>query len=293
VADLNHIRDRLAGIRHEAEKQREKWRQPVPERNSTRPHPSQPSLSAEAERERRRRLQIEAELDVVEAQRREVARQNAVLADECERLQASSEERLRLERALAEADLTAEQAQVALDRARAELEATKAELVQTRAELEAARHERESSAAAADTKGSQRKHAKLRAEKRIAALEGELESERELRRDLEHALQLLQDQRREDAGAASQGHDDDRTKETTPGETSFAQPAPTQTAPAPTAPAREPGPVTPGPEPDGWGVPLEAFPVDAEPPPDAPKNSGRGARPGRRLRALPRGRAER
>jgi hypothetical protein len=271
VADRNRIRDRLSVMRQEAEKLLEQRQRSSPEPPL---EPAKPTPRAEVEQERSRRLQLEVELDTVEAQRGEAARQNAALADERARLEASRVEleqaRLKLEHSLADAELAAEQARVGRDRARAELEATRSELERARAELEAARARgRESSAATAETKGSQRRSKSLRAEKRIAELEGQLETERELRQDLELALESLQGQRADDAAAVAHDHDP-------PAETA-SSPEPVDAKPA----AREP---------DGWGVPLEAFPVDADESGDAAEGSAPGAR--RRSRLRPRGRSD-
>lgn len=248
-----------------------------------RPEPPNPQPGLRVAQARSGRSHLVVELDTLEAQRAEAARSNAVLADERAELEASlgelEEVRTGLERALAEAQLAAEQARVGRDRAQTELQTTKNELQQARAQLEAAR-ERERPADAAEGAGS-RKARSRRAEKRIAELEGELETERELRQDFEVALELLQRQQAEDAGVV--GNDRDPA-----GETSAAQEPQRATAREPASAGPEPTDGDPG----GWGVPLEAFPVDPEPPEHADQGLGPRGRLGRRSRSRPGGRSD-
>jgi DNA repair exonuclease SbcCD ATPase subunit len=270
VADVNRIRDGLSVIRQEAQKLREQRQQRSGEQ---RPAPPGPSSRPPWVREPDHRMQP------VVARDQQAAGPVDQLATERAALEASRAEfeqaRLKLEQTLAEAELSADQARVSRDRAWAELEAAKAELQQANNDLEAARAA-ERATPDADTTKSARRGKKLRAEKRIAELEGELETERELRQDFELAFELLQRQQAEDGGAATAANDH-----------------PNQVAPPPEPEDEqlaepEPGDATPvEPAPDGWGVPLDAFPVDAEDSEGAGKGSGAGARAGRRPRLRP------
>ncbi|MBA3263104.1 MAG: hypothetical protein H0T69_11700 [Thermoleophilaceae bacterium] len=149
---------------------------------------------------------------------------------------------------------------------------------------------------------AQHKRKQLRAEKRIAELEGELETERELRRDFELALELLQQQQPQDVGKMAGADEAGRPVEPdgafAPGRAEVSaedlpgqKPSQGTPKPAPTEPREErPEPPREPPDrplevsPDVWGVPLEAFPEEgSEGEPRGVGNSpGRGERTGPR-----------
>ncbi len=285
MADLRRIRARLAGARRDAERLLEGRRHPLEEPTA----PARPARTAglELEHERTLREQLERErdelekaLDRTDAERADAERRVGALERELSAGSAPPEERHAevegtlavLERELATARLELEQARTGRDRARAELEGMAAELRKVKFLLEAERAGGElTSEDAKDTRRAERKRRASRSEKRLAELEGELETERELRKDLEQALELTQRQQAEDVGRVTS--DEGRLLEPDgsngPGfEQVFAEEppskAPQQAKPQPTPaePSPEPPERPPESAPDGWGVPLAAFPEE-------------------------------
>jgi hypothetical protein len=300
VADLNRIRARLSGARRDVERRLEQ-RQRAPEGPAARTAPSR-SAEVELERERTLRKQLEARCDELEAAlgRADAAR------EEWERRAGALEQELAggaltdgrhaeiertcalLERELAGARLQLEQVRVGRDRARAELEGMGAELRKAQFLLEAERaqaglHDEE----AVGSKRAQRKRRASQSEKRIAELEGELESERELRKDFELALELAQQQEADDRRRLAEAERAPfelraiANREGAPQQTVVAA----ETNAGPKLAETRPRPQPAGPGADGWGVPLEAFPVDQpEEEPDAAGKRSRNERSGRRTR---------
>lgn len=176
--------------------------------------------------------------------------------------------RSQLEGRLADAQREREQARAERDRARAELEGTKAELRQSHARLEAGLARGEVQAEdEGGTRRAQRSRRQAGAEKRIAKLENELQAERELREDLQLALELLQkhqaDDNREVPDAERAALERPLIPDgKAPGQAQSRVPAKQLPGAKPAGARREPQPGRSREDPvDGWGVPLEAFPV--------------------------------
>jgi fused signal recognition particle receptor len=266
VADLNGIRARLASARKDVERRLEQRQQPPEEPPTRAARPQSAGLEL-------RHAELEAALSRAEAGREEAERRADALERELSAGGGPTEERHAemekayelLDRELAGARLELEQALIGRDRARAELEAMGAELRKAHFQLEAERAQSElRDEDAGGTKKAERKRRASRSEKRIAELEGELDTERELRKDFELALELLQQQ-----------DGDGRRK------LEEAERAPLELRPAPNGEGAPEPPVVaaerpPGADPaEGWGVPLEAFPADS--PPDEPDGVGKGS----------------
>ena len=121
-----------------------------------------------------------------------------------------------------------------------------------------------------------------RAEKRIAELEGELQAERELREDLELALELLEKHQADDARKVQDAERAALERLIVPN----GKDAPDQAQPQVAGeqlPGAKPASANPEPKPgrsredpaDGWGVPLEAFPITE--PGEEPGGVGKGS----------------
>lgn len=289
VADLHRIRAWLSGARADAEKVLERRRRPLeqPEAPAGGSRPAELELELELEHERTRREQLEKDRDELEAAlertdagRAEAERRVAALGLEVSAGRAPSEERHAaiqatcelLERELAAARLELEQASVGRDRARAELEAARAELRKVQFLLDAERAGGElGSDDAGGPRRAERKRRASRSEKRIAELEGELETERELRKDFELALELLQQQEADDRRRVEEAQRAAFEPQMIPNGERTPEPKP-ETAAAETLASAKPADAPPesqlgsaGEEPaEGWGVPLEAFPIDEQ-----------------------------
>ena len=299
VADLHRIRARLSGARRDAERLLEARQRPLEKPV----HPTAPVQSPELDRTLREKLEterdeLEAALDRTDAERAEAERRVAALERELSAGRAPSEERQEeieatcelLERELAAARLELEQARMGRDRARAELQEMSAELRKAQFLLDAERAGGDLPNEDGGGSRAERKRGASRREKRIAELEGELETERELRRDFELALELLQQQ---EADARLRAEEAERLA-SEPQFTPNGQGAPgTVGSPAETPVGAEPSDAAPEPRlgrpaeapADGFGVPLEAFPID-EPDEDQEgvgKGSGRDERPSRHV----------
>jgi hypothetical protein len=267
MADQNRIRARLSIARQQVQRRLQQRQQPTPEGYAGLEKQAR-TAELELEHERRRRKQLEAALADADVRRTESERRDPAVDSERTRSD--------LERELAEALRDLEQARGGRDRAQAQLRATEVDLQKSRAALEAAlARGRQPNDDAAVNRRSHRKGKQLRAEKRIAALEGELCTERELRKYFELALQVVQQQQAERAKARpALGWGVTANAPAAPEETDRASQEVLDPKPADANRDGEPEPPRER-SPDGWGVPLEAFPVDE--PEERSAGVGKGA----------------
>jgi hypothetical protein len=321
MADLHRIRARLSAARRDAARLLERGQRPL-EEPAVPARPARfAQLELEHERTLRENLEkerdeLEAALDRTDAERAEAERRVGALERELSASSGGGQPEVEgtwalLEGELANARLELEQACIGRDRARAELEAMGAELRKVQLLLEAERARGElPSEDTGGTRRAERKRAASRSEKRIAELEGELETERELRKDFERALELAQQQQAEDVGRVASADEAGRLVEPDgsngpgpdqvfaeelpskppPQDQVFAEELPSkpppQAKPQPVRaePSREPPERPSEVAPDGWGVPLEAFPEEGS----EEDRTGEGKSPGGGERRGPR-----